>query len=234
MRAATNLTATVVGDHAEAVGARCPHLSFRKVLGAETVAALLDYVAGRERDFTPAEVWKGQLGKHRIDRAVRDGCHLWNLGEFEVALRGLLAGIAVPALQQLGLFEPSVEVSEFEICAYGDGGHFAPHVDTLKKLERVRILSCVYYFAATPRRFSGGVLRLHGFPRRSAGGGLASPVDIMPETDSLVVFPSWLLHEVLPVAVPSGAWSDRRFTINCWIHRADPAGRRHRLSREGR
>jgi Rps23 Pro-64 3,4-dihydroxylase Tpa1-like proline 4-hydroxylase len=47
-------------------------------------------------------------------------------------------------------------------------------------------------------------------------------IDINPDTDAMVVFPSWLRHEVLPVHVPSGAWLDRRFTINCWLHRATP------------
>ena len=56
----------------------------------------------------------------------------------------------------------------------------------------------------------------------SAGGAAAPHVDIVPETDTLVVFPSWMSHEVLPVRVPSGAWIDRRFTINCWIHRVGP------------
>jgi len=39
----------------------------------------------------------------------------------------------------------------------------------------------------------------------------------------LVAFPSWLRHEVLPVHVPSGAWRDSRFAINCWLHRARQA-----------
>lgn len=44
-----------------------------------------------------------------------------------------------------------------------------------------------------------------------------------PETDTLVAFPSWLRHEVLPVRVPSGDWADCRFSINCWLLRANPA-----------
>jgi Rps23 Pro-64 3,4-dihydroxylase Tpa1-like proline 4-hydroxylase len=135
----------------------------------------------------------------------------------------LLDRIAVHALRELELFEPAVEPSEFEMCAFGNGGHFAPHIDTFETLNRLRILSCVYYFATTPRRFSGGILRLHGFPTSSSKSGLEPPiVDIMPETDSLVVFPSWLRHEVLPVEVPSKAWANGRFTINCWVHRVNP------------
>jgi Rps23 Pro-64 3,4-dihydroxylase Tpa1-like proline 4-hydroxylase len=90
----------------------------------------------------------------------------------------------------------------------------------------VRVLSCVYYFAETPRRFQGGELRLYGFPDpfREAAGPI---VEVVPEPDKLVIFPSWLEHEVLPVQVPSKAWRDCRFSINCWIHRTGvhlPAG----------
>jgi hypothetical protein len=219
MMAGTNVMVTVASSAAKV---RCPHLLFHNVLGTETVSALLDYVTARERDFEPAVVWRRQSG--RIDRAVRDCYYLWDLGKFEASFRGLLDGIVAHALHQLGLFEPAVEASEFEICAFGHGGHFTPHIDTLEKLKWVRILSCVYYFAATPRRFSGGILRLYGFPTSSAKGGPApQTVDIMPETDSLVVFPSWLWHEVLAVEVPSKAWADGRFTINCWVHRINPS-----------
>jgi SM-20-related protein len=83
-------------------------------------------------------------------------------------------------------------------------------------------LSCIYYFAETPRRFGGGELRLYGFADPFRGS--ARPiVDVAPDTDKLVIFPSWLDHEVLPVHLPSTAWRDGRFTANCWIYRAPVA-----------
>jgi SM-20-related protein len=206
-------------DLASAANRRGPHLLYDNVFGAEAVAALLRYVAERECDFTLAEVRRRDGGRHRTDRAVRNCYRLADLGDFAGLFRARLNRIAARALRELGLFESAVEPREFEICAYGNGGHFTPHIDTFGSLKHVRILSCVYYFAVTPRRFSGGVLRLYSLPRPSAGGRLAPHADIMPETDSLVVFPSWLLHEVLPVKVPSGDWTHGRFTINCWIHR---------------
>lgn len=221
--AAMNATDKRVSGLAETARGRCPHLLYRDVMGAETVAALLGYVAARERDFTAATVRNRQSGP-RIDRAVRDCCYLSELAAFEPAIRSRIEKLAVEALPRLGLSEPAVKPREFEICAYADGGHFVPHIDTFETLNKVRVLSCVYYFATTPRRFGGGILRLHGFPTVS-GDGAAAPgtVDIAPETDSLVMFPSWLRHEVLPVAVPSGDWLDSRFSINCWLHRASPS-----------
>lgn len=219
MTAGTDSTVSIPSYLAASANRQGPHLLYSNVFGPEAVAALLRYIAARERDFTLAEVRNRDGRQHRTDRAVRDCYRLADLGDFGAPFRARLIAIGAQALRELGLFERAVEPREFEICAYGDGGRFAPHIDTFGNLKQVRILTCIYYFAATPRRFTGGLLRLHGFPRPSAQGGLASHVDIMPETDSLVVFPSWLRHEVLPVDVPSRAWVDGQFTINCWIHR---------------
>ena len=79
-----------------------------------------------------------------------------------------------------------------------------------------RVISAVYYFYRLPKSFSGGVLRLHSV---AGGGEEGSFVDIEPTNDTLVFFPSWFPHEVLPVACPSGRFEDSRFTINCWFHR---------------
>jgi Rps23 Pro-64 3,4-dihydroxylase Tpa1-like proline 4-hydroxylase len=57
-----------------------------------------------------------------------------------------------------------------------------------------------------PRSFSGGELTI-----RSSG--------VQPQGDTLVLFPSCSVHEVLPVRVPSGAFADSRFTVTGWIHR---------------
>jgi len=205
--------------------ARCPHLVFRNVLGAPTVAALLEYVAARENDFRPAGVRNRASGEKSVNTDLRKCLYLRQLDPFEDAIKAFVSKSADEALTRFGLAEPAVEAREFEITAYRDGNYFGAHIDTDERLNRVRVLSCVYYFAATPRRFSGGELRLYGLPTLSAGRKPepAPCVDVAPETDTLVVFPSWLRHEVLPVRVPSGAWRDQRFTINCWIHRASPA-----------
>jgi SM-20-related protein len=198
------------------------HLVFRDVLGSQAVASLLDHVSARQGDFRPKVLRNRETGKNRVDRERLDGVYLSEVGACEAAILGFVRSIAPRAIMELGLNEPNAELREREISAYGDGGHFCAHIDTDERLGRIRVLSCVYYFAMTPRRFHGGELRLYGFPILSAAdrSATASFVDVMPETDTLVVFPSWLRHEVRPVQVPSRAWTDSRFTINCWIHRA--------------
>jgi len=210
----------------ESADARCPHLLYRDVLGPELVAQFVDYVIAREADFTSATVGNGETASKRVDAALRDCHRLADLGPFKAPLQARLERIGEESVRRLDLSEQHIEAREFEIDVYRDGGHFAQHIDTFEQLNRVRILSCVYYFARTPRRFGGGELRLHGLPV-PAGKMPPSYVDIVPETDSLVVFPSWLRHEVLPVRVPSGSWGDARFTVTCWIHRLSPVdGRR--------
>ena len=198
--------------------ARCPHVVYRDVLGAAAVAGLLDYVALYETRFRPAPVRTRGIDQEAVDRCRRDGLLLRDLGSFRAPIERFVCRIAPDALARLGLSEPAVEPREFEISSYGDGGHFAAHLDTTDLPDRVRILSCVYYFARTPARFSGGELRLHGFPSAS-GTGSPPVVDVLPETDTLVAFPSWLVHQILPIRIGSPDWPDRRFAINCWIHR---------------
>lgn len=208
-----------------AADARCPHRVFHDVLGAATAGALLEYAVSREADFQAGRAYDRRSGDEQIDRARRDCVLLDDVGPFRAPLERFVRSIVAPVLGELRLNEPGGEPKEFEISAYGDGGHFNPHIDTVEDLDRVRILSCVYYFAATPPRFSGGALRLHAFPSKTGADSDAPPyVDVAPETDTFVVFPSWLRHEVLPVRVPSGAWADRRFAINCWIHRTARPG----------
>ena len=203
---------------------RCPHGTVRNVLGIPTVSAMLDYLAGRQATFEPGYIHNRRTGERSIISPRRDSLFLKDLGPFRPQFENVVRAVAPIALAQFGLSEPAVEPREFAFAWYGDGGYFKTHVDTVERVEHVRILSCVYYFAETPPRFSGGALRLHGFPDPFRGA--ARPiVDITPDTDKLVIFPSWLDHEVLPVHVPSTAWRDGRFTANCWIYRASASAR---------
>jgi SM-20-related protein len=79
------------------------------------------------------------------------------------------------------------------------------------------VLSGVYYFHAEPKAFTGGALRLYAI-----GGQGERYVDIEPTHNSLLMFPSWAPHEVMPVRCPSRRFVDSRFAINCWVHRAKP------------
>lgn len=203
---------------------RCPHVVFRDVLGAEAVAGLLAHVAASEADFKPREQLAPQSGHRPADDSRRRS--VWNrdLGGFAVPIAAFVRETVAPALARRQLPDVVPVPKGLEINAYGDGSQFGVHIDNINRVAKLRMLSCVYYFAVTPRRFSGGELRIHPLPALSDGesGGSPAFVEIVPETDTMVVFLSWLPHEVRPVSVPSKAWIDSRFTINCWLHRPGP------------
>lgn len=208
---------------------RCPYGTIRDVFGHSVVSGLLDYVTERETAFKAGLVRSRRTGERRLNPSLRDSFFLADVGPFRQHVEAVVRQIAPLALARLGLVEPAVEPREFEFACYSDGSYFKTHVDTLERVQRVRVLSCVYYFAETPCRFSGGELRLHGFPDPFLGA--SGPVaDVIPEPDKLVIFPSWIEHEVLPVHVPSKAWRDCRFSINCWIHRANSHSGAHEAS----
>lgn len=117
--------------------------------------------------------------------------------------------------------QPIVKM-ETEVVAHGNGGRFGRHIDTLTGKSRLdqpakgsRTVSAVYYFYNEPKAFTGGELRLFPF---GAGSEAVSYVDITPAQNSLLVFPSFASHEVLPVVCPSERFCDYRFSVNCWLH----------------
>ena len=195
-----------------------PYGLVRDWLGQETVERLLQFAQSNEHLFEDATVLRKE--GLRVDRTHRVSKKLRNLGVLESELKGKLEGLLPVMFDRLGNkpFIPSK--IEVEFVAHGDGAFFVRHVDTVTyhrdHVGHGRVFSAVYYFNALPKAFSGGVLRLHSL---SAAGRAGSFVDIAPDRDTLVFFPSFFPHEVLPVKCPSGQFLDSRFAINFWVHR---------------
>ena len=199
---------------------RCPHIIVRDFLGRQTIHKLLRHVARMQASFTPALVYREQIRGAIADVNVRACVRLVPIAPFQEIIEPRILNVLSVALPKLGLFEREAMVAEFEFCAYGEGGLYKPHHD-VKPKGKPRIASCVYYFLRDPPGFTGGELRLYPWPRLNPGDAQKHPsVDVMPVSDSLVIFPSALRHEVRPVTSPSGDWEDRRFTINCWAYRS--------------
>lgn len=71
-----------------------------------------------------------------------------------------------------------------------------------------------------PRGFSGGGLRLfQTYPNTTERYDPAQFRDIQPADNTIVFFASRLMHEVLPVQVPSGEFANWRFAVNGRLHR---------------
>jgi Rps23 Pro-64 3,4-dihydroxylase Tpa1-like proline 4-hydroxylase len=187
-------------------------------LGTEGVEDLLRFAQSNEDRFedTTVALKEGQ----GVDRTRRVSKRLRSLGVLESELRGKLEEVLPAMFNRLGNkpFIPSnIEV---ELVVHGDGAFFARHIDTIAHNPdhggHNRVFSAVYYFNALPKAFSGGIFRLYSL---GASGEQGAFVDITPNRDVLLFFPSFFPHEVLPVKCPSHQFLDSRFAINFWVHR---------------
>lgn len=199
-----------------------PHLIEDQFLKPAEHAALLEWAIDSEMRFAPAT-----LGGGLVDPAVRRAFSLRDLGPIAPLFRARMLAEVPRLIQALRVTPFVVSDVELELAAHNHGAHFVFHADTytgtVQSLRGDRMLSAVYYFHREPRAFFGGDLTIHRFGAKDGDNG----TDIAPAQNRLVVFPSWVAHEVRAVSVPSGAFADSRFAVNCWIYRArikPPAG----------
>jgi len=209
---------------ASASNTPAPHHIVPSFLGQRGVEQLLAYCTGNEAGFSDASIGDGKEalvdGQFRRSRSLtRPDDFIYAVhAEFRRRLESLLPTITTAL--KLSPFNPTVY--EMELVAHNDGAFFARHIDTFTGAADLpptqRMISAVYYFFDTPKRFGGGELRLYPV----LGGGTRW-VDIEPVCDTLVCFPSFAPHEVMPIACPSGQFAHSRFAINTWICRDNPA-----------
>jgi SM-20-related protein len=191
-----------------------PNLVLRDFLDEATVAGLLDHALAHQTDFLPT-----QVGKKGIKPNVRLSSGTRDLGNFRSILKTKILGLVPKLIADLRVTPFEAPRLETELVVHGDGAFYKRHIDTQtahdEDVTRIRVLSGVYYFYAEPKAFTGGALRLHAI----GGNDGENFVDIEPLRNSLLVFPSWAPHEVMPVNCPSKRFIDSRFAINCWVLR---------------
>ncbi|GAA0312145.1 hypothetical protein GCM10009087_22840 [Sphingomonas oligophenolica] len=192
-----------------------PWLVRHDLLSPDECRDLLDWALDNEAHFKPAALDKGL-----VDPAIRRSLSLRDLGPFSRLFEGHVRAMVPELIDQLRVTSFVAGEIELELVAHNDGAHFALHGDLYTgqgSARGDRLLSAVYYFHRAPKAFSGGCLRLHRIGAVPGDMG----VDIAPDQNSLVAFPSWAPHEVLTVRCPSGAFGDSRFAVNCWVYRAN-------------
>jgi SM-20-related protein len=200
-----------------------PYGVYRDFLDSVAHASLLAWALENEPKFETSSVLRGfNEDKEREDPSVRKSLRVGEFGQMMAVFRQRLLDFVPTLIADLRVtsFEPSNV--ELELVANNDGAFFKRHIDTFMGEARQasdRVLSTVYYFHAEPKAFSGGALRLYSFGTKEHEGNFA---DVQPEQNMLLVFPSWALHEVLPVNCPSRRFSGSRFNVNCWVHRHSP------------
>ena len=187
------------------------------------VARLLEFAANNRSAFGQSSV-SGSEAADRIDPSIRISHCMKPVTEIEPMVEARVGEALGDVFAALGCASFTPSMFEVEMVAHGDGAFFRRHIDTFtgsadtagESRRAARVVSMVYYFCATPARFSGGQLRLHSL---AATGDPGTYVDIEPVNDTALFFPSWFPHEVLPVVCESGRFMDSRFAINCWVYK---------------
>ena len=193
-----------------------PYRVYHRFLDSTAHADLLAWAIENEAKFKTSSVSSTFVkDEAKYELSLRTSLRVGEFGPAKVMMHQRLLDIVPVLIKDLRVSSFVPSRIELELVANNDGAFFKRHLDTFMADARKssdRLLSAVYYFHAEPKAFSGGQLRLHSF----AGDG--SFVDVPPEQNSLVVFPSWATHEVLTVNCPSKRFSDSRFNVNCWVH----------------
>jgi len=192
-----------------------PYLVIHDFLDEDMVAGLLEYTVAHETAFQPTMVGSGM---RRPDLAIRVSLATRDLGPFMPILKAKFLAFVPDLVAKLKIDAVTMPKLELQLVAHGDGAFYKRHIDTrtVSDSDSVRVLSGVYYFHNHPKAFTGGALRLYAI----GDPAMATFVDIEPEHNTLLVFPSWIVHEVMPVSCPSHRFVDSRFAINCWVYRS--------------
>lgn len=193
-----------------------PHMHLQNFFSDELNAEILAYAVDKQLDFKPSVVYsKGT--QHVSDSRISLTLH--DCGIYKNIIQEGIGKLIPEMITALKLSRFNIGEIEVQFAAHGDGALFTAHIDTAvhEKTENPRVISAVYYLHSIPRKFEGGNLRLHPIP---IGEEDEKPKDISPDNNSLLVFPSFAPHEVLPVIAPGVDFKDWRFAVNCWIHKA--------------
>jgi SM-20-related protein len=160
------------------------------------------------------------FGSGNRNTAVRISRKLPDFHPLQAELDQRVSRLSDDLCGRLGVNSFVVSARELELVVHEHGALYAPHLDILssdKKGRRQRLVSAVYYFHSEPKTFAGGELRLHAI---GAPPGEARFVDVEPRRNTLLAFPSWAMHEVRPVIVPSQRLEESRFAVNIWLRRS--------------
>ena len=200
---------------AEVFDILAPYYIKDNFFGSVIVNLLLEHVLENQTLFESSTVGSN-VG--RIDQDVRVSSILRDFGALKKEIKERFKSVFSEALEQLRMPNFELYGTEREIVAHANGAFYNRHIDTFTGAGEfsVRALTAVYYFHAQPKKFQGGEIRL--LPLRNSED-VGTYLDIEPKNDRLLLFPSWVPHQVMPVISESVDFKDSRFAINCWYHK---------------
>jgi Rps23 Pro-64 3,4-dihydroxylase Tpa1-like proline 4-hydroxylase len=190
-------------------------------LSPSLLASLLEHALEQPASYVPTGVMRHGESQIATDARIsseREG----GLGPHKVAFAEAVVARLDQFIAELKVPPFALTRTELQLIAHGDDAFYKAHIDTHTQSSRTdqasdRVLSCVFYFHREPKGFTGGEIAIHPFAKGE------EPVLVDPRQNRLVVFPSFVWHEVRRISCPSGTFADSRFAINCWLHRARQA-----------
>jgi hypothetical protein len=192
------------------------HILVEEFLAPAELDALIDFAIANEVRFFESLVVRPGAEDGVVDQDSRRSRILEELGEHTKLIQHRVARVLPYVLERFGIAIVPPRAIDVQMTASGDGDFFRAHTDNGSEQYRSRKLSYVYFFHREPVRFEGGALRI--FEKEGTASRAARARTIRPHQNQIVFFPSHVLHEIMPVRVPSREFADSRFTVNGWIH----------------
>ena len=191
------------------------NISYERIsdfLPSDERQALFSWCLLNSREFENAGVLRESEGVAQHDRNIRVASHALLRPDLRRMISRRIDQKIPQLMSGLGVRAQKWK-KEINVAAHNDGAHFSRHIDLAigKNDAHSRRISAIYYFHAEVKKFEGGQLRLHSL----LGGEF---IDIEPEQNTLIAFPSFLPHEVVKVSCPGCAFADSRFAVNIWLH----------------
>lgn len=178
------------------------------------------YALAKESSFVASGVVRQGAPDGAIDTRHRRSRLLADLGPLRAAFLSRLLTALPTVLVRLGMQAFRVVAVDTQVTATNDGEFFRRHTDSGHAFLRRRQVSFTYFFHREPRAFAGGELCLYdSWSPRNGPVPDSGVARIVPRRNSIVFFPSGVLHEIAAVSVPSRLFRDSRFTVNGWMYR---------------
>lgn len=221
--AARRLKALLNGDEHAAVDGvdrtgPVPFLRLSNVFAPSERAEIWDTITARDHDGSPAAISAG------ADQTivVPDIRLAWRYRP-QADLRARLLKQVRQVIDQhrvfdrLGLTPFHPTRIEMQVTRYTDAGRYRIHRDSGPGAPGRR-LTFLFYFFRQPRRFAGGDLLLFDELAPSHALDPTKFTRLIPQDNSLLLFPSDRLHAVTVVEQASSDPLDGRWSVNGWLH----------------
>jgi SM-20-related protein len=187
------------------------YLHIDNFLEEAEVTELLQYVAKHESEFVSTSTSTNEVDYRR-------SMVLHSFPKFSELMIDRIKQTLPDVYPLLKIPEINISQIESQLTLHNDGNYYKLHNDNGSPGTASRVLTYVYYFYHQPKPFQGGELVIYDSKVENNYYVQAKTHQaIEPRRNSIIFFPSFQMHEVLPISCPTKAFADSRFTINGWI-----------------